>query len=370
MGRYQFELATRADDQELRTILSQIPMPGRISICFQREPSFLDAASVEGDFVQTIVCRDQERRRIVGFGTRSIRHRYVDGVAMPVGYLSSLRVLPEYRSIGLIARGYAYFRELHEDGRASFYLTTIAAGNETAIRVLTSARAGLPHYHPQGDYHTLAIPIRTRRRSGSPCESDEIRSATSNDLPAIVRFVNEEGEKRQWYPRFNADDFRTSGGLLRALQTSDILLAERRGDLVETLAVWDQHSFRQSVVNRYDTALKYARPVYNLLATLRRTAKLPRRGDPFRYVLGALCLIRNDDTSVFQSLLAASLARTAKGPADYLLLGMHESDPLVPLASRLAAQSYVTHLYAVAFGRDNAPKGIALRPVHLEIGTL
>ena len=55
--------------------------------------------------------------RIIGFGCRSLRDVYINGEARTVGYLSSLRVLPAYRNIGLVARGYAFFRRLHrEDG--------------------------------------------------------------------------------------------------------------------------------------------------------------------------------------------------------------------------------------------------------------
>lgn len=113
MSRFEFDLATRADDAELRAILAATPMPGRISVSFRREPSFFAAAGVEGPFHQVVVCRDRQQNRIAGFGCRSVRQRYVNGRPTPVGYLSGLRALPEYRGLGLVARGYRYFRELH-----------------------------------------------------------------------------------------------------------------------------------------------------------------------------------------------------------------------------------------------------------------
>ncbi len=370
MQRYQFELATPDDDEELRMILRQTPMPGRISICFQREPSFFDAAAVEGDVVQTVVCRDTERTRIVGFGTRSIRQRYVDGVATPVGYLSSLRVLPEYRSIGLVARGYAYFRELHEDGRTPFYLTTIAAGNEPAIKILTSGRAGLPSYQPQGDFYTMAFPIHARPRSRSHNGSLAVRVATARDVFSVIQFAREEGRKRQFSPCISAADLEAADGLLRGLGPDDFLIAERRGELVGTLAVWDQQAFRQNIVQRYNAALRYARPMVNAWSWLTGQSILPRPGDPFRCVSGAFCLIRNHNTTVFEELLAAARSQRTDRAAQFLLLGMHESDPLLTIARRAAAQEYLTHLYIVSFERNNAVGATVERPVHLELGTL
>src|SRR5437016_765840 len=137
MSRYQFELATPGDDADLRHVLAATPMDGRISITFRREPSWFAGGVVDGPFRQVVACRDLQTGRIFGFGCRSIRDVYVNGRPEAVGYLSNLRVLPEYRNRGLVARGYAFFRGLHQDGRVPFYLTTIANGNRTALAILT-----------------------------------------------------------------------------------------------------------------------------------------------------------------------------------------------------------------------------------------
>src|SRR5262249_16635498 len=156
MSRFQFELAGPDADADLRHVLASTPMTGRIAVSFQREPSWFGGAVVDGFSRQVVACRDRETGRIFGFGCRSLRHLYVTGQPKVVGYLRGLRVLPEYRVRGLVARGYAFFRRLHEDGRTPYYLTTIAEGNELALRILTSGRSGLPAYHPAGRYHTIA----------------------------------------------------------------------------------------------------------------------------------------------------------------------------------------------------------------------
>src|SRR5262249_31945621 len=102
MSRFRFDLATPADDAELRRVLAARPMPGGIGVGFRRDPSWFAAAVVDGHFRQVVVCRDDERGRMVGFGCRSVRRLYVNGAGTDVGYLSSLRVLPEYRNIGLV----------------------------------------------------------------------------------------------------------------------------------------------------------------------------------------------------------------------------------------------------------------------------
>src|SRR5207248_343014 len=153
VSRYRFELAGPADDADLRRVLAETPMAGRVAVTFRRDPSYFSAPEVDGHCRQVVAAREVETGRLVGFGSRSLRRLYVNGGPREVGYLSSLRLLAGHRNRGLVARGYAFFRGLHGDGRAPLYLTTIAEGNELAVRTLTSGRAGLPAYHDAGRYH-------------------------------------------------------------------------------------------------------------------------------------------------------------------------------------------------------------------------
>jgi len=105
MSRYRFELATPADDGELRAVLAATPMPGSIAVSFHREPSYFGAAVVDGRFRQTLAARDQQTRRIVGVASRSVGPRYVNGQPADVGYLSGLRVLEGHRGLGMLGRG-------------------------------------------------------------------------------------------------------------------------------------------------------------------------------------------------------------------------------------------------------------------------
>ncbi len=86
MSRFRFELATPADDADLRQILAATPMPGRIAVSLRREPSWFAAAVVDGHFRQVVACRDLATRRLVGFGCRSVRRLYVNGLPTDVGY--------------------------------------------------------------------------------------------------------------------------------------------------------------------------------------------------------------------------------------------------------------------------------------------
>jgi hypothetical protein len=384
MSRYRFGLATSDDDGDLRKILAATPMEGPIAVGFRREPSWFAGAVVDGRCRQVIACRDLQTGRIIGFGCRSIREVYVKGGPGVVGYLSSLRVLPEYRNLGLLARGYAALRKLHADAQVPCYLTTIAAGNRTALNILTSGRAGLPTYHPAGAYHTIAVAIPRRKKRTSKQYTNPkrkrgrtatIRSASKEDLPQLLHFWATVGPRREFFPRLEPNDFLSPDGMMRGLSFDQLLLAEKDDRLVGTLAAWDQHSYRQSVVSAYHGGLGQFRWLYNMGSWFLSRPSLPRPGDAFRYFMGALPVVVKDQENVFAALLETLLDRMAGGPCTHFLLGLHEADPLLRIAQCYQVACYLTHLFLVSWpdedsSAEEARLALDGRVPYLEAGSL
>jgi hypothetical protein len=373
MSRFVFELATPADDEPLRDLLAATPMEGSISVAFARQPSYFAAAEVDGTMVQVGIARDRDSGRIIGMGSRATSLRYVNGQPVCVGYLSGLRLRQAYRGqAGLLARGYRFLHQLHEDRRAKYYLTTIAEDNNVAMRLLTSGRAGLPVYHPWGSFHTFAIAAGRVAINGAVRHRPvDIQPACASDRDAIVRFLNEHGPSRQFFPVYEAIDLFSGRGLLRGLSCDDLLLARRNGEIVGTLGCWNQRGFKQVIIHGYHGWLRAMRPVYNTWATIRGRPTLPGAGSILPLNLTAIPVVRADDPDVFRQLLNATLCRMAKHGEPLLLIAFHEADPLFPIARQDAGREYGTKLYIV-YWPDDVPDLEALkqRVPYLELGGL
>jgi len=371
MNPLRCELARSQDDAELRQVLAATPMPGRVPVSFRREPSFFAAADVEGDFHQTLVVRQSAGERIVALGSRSVRRRFINGIAMPIGYLGGLRVLSEHRSGLVLARGYRFLRGLHGDRRTQIYLTTIAEGNDTALSVLTTGRAGLPHYDFYGNYLTAVIPLKRRPRAASAPAGIAIRSATADDLPRLCQFLDGIGPTRQFFPCYRESDWFNQAATFRGLQARDLLLAWRGDEIVGSLGAWDQSSFRQIVVEEYGAGLAWSAPIYNGWAKLQGLAELPKAGEAWRFLTGALPIVAANDRQIFAALLEFLLMRSAGSGHSHLLVGMHERDPLLDVVKGFQAEAYVTRCY-LAYWDDGAcfRQQIDGRPPYLELGCL
>src|SRR5579871_2587242 len=85
----EFAVATQADDPEIRRLLRENPIPGRISLSLEREQDYFADARVPGEIRQTVIAR--ENRRIVCVGSCAVRQRFINGEPRCVGYLGGLR---------------------------------------------------------------------------------------------------------------------------------------------------------------------------------------------------------------------------------------------------------------------------------------
>jgi len=363
--RFEFSLAGEAEDEELRDLLRRIAMPGNITLSFQREPSFLLAEQAGSIASQVMVCKDRTKDQIVGMGSRSIRDVYIDGKPARVGYLSMLRGVPEARGNIALARGYRYLRELHADGAVPYYFTTILDDNSEAKNLLTSARGGLPVYKPLAQLITYLIPLRRFRFSKSA--SDAVSRADQHQLSESITFLQQWNSRYQFAPVYTLADILGQSKLLPAFCPEHFYVYQERGEIRGTLGVWDQQSFKQTVVTAYSRNMQLLRPFYNLYAAITGNPGLPPTGAKIR-LLYASCL--SGGQSVFEALLNQVRADWSGKGYDYLSLGVCADNPIAQIASRYATQRISSTVYIVYWQDESVMLPEADRLVHVEIATL
>ena len=349
-------------------MLRNTSMGGQVTVTFQREPSFFAAAAVEGGNQDVLTVRDAESNRLVGLGVCSVRDRYVQGRPQCVGYLSALRILPEFRSFGLLCRGYRALRELPLVKSASFHVTTVAEGNQRAIDLLTSGRVGLPFYDYLGRYFTFALSLRPQR---GDWHGIEVRPATTDDRDMIVPFLNSEGRTVNLFPCYGAADFFQPDATFKNLSPESISLAFRGGALAGVMGAWDQSRFRQVVVESYDPLRRFMRPAYNAWARIRGMPTFPPAGHATKHLFAALPVIRGGEASIASALIGHLKHQSSRRQHTTLMIGAFERDPLCSWLKRQAVFSYVTRVYVVSWDRNSAAlQQLADQNLYLELGCL
>lgn len=334
-GQLIFSEAEPADDAEIRALLRRTPMGGQVAICFLQEPDYFAESNLLSGTHRTLVGR--QNGRMVSIGSCSFRERFVNGAVRKVGYLKTLRLDPSVAGrFDILRRGYEAFRELVHVEAPEFLFTSIAADNTKALRFLERGLPGMPKYHFISDYTTLLIAVRDRSR---------VAESSAVELRKVAQLLNRSSMKNQLAPVWSAEE-------LRSLEEAGL----RREDFIvrgnDCMALWDQRSYRQTVIQAYSGISPYRRFFLNMLAGLAGYSGLPKPGEVLP--LGFLSHCNTDmPESTFAEMLPEMLARAARRGLKFVVYGGCPADArLSYLKSRYVTQELRTKLYTVSWEKD------------------
>jgi hypothetical protein len=364
----EIDLATAADDIAIRGLCRREAIPGKITVRYEREPDFSLGCRVTGDEFQVVVARDRGDGEVVGVACRSTRELFVNGMPQRLGYLGQLRVDQRFRGRWLVSRGFSMLKELHEQDPVPAYLVSIVGGNHEAEEVLVrKARRSFPAFHWVADFNTLAISLgRTER----PLDIGvEISAGSSDQICEIVRFLQEHGKHRQFFPVWTEDSFDKLASL--GLRIEELRIVRRNGEIAGIAGLWDQSGYKQTVIQQYSGWLRAAAPFYNFGAPWMGHATLPRPGAKVRSVYAAFVCIADDQLQIFSALLRELYNLARSRAFEYLLIGLDARDPLLAIARKYSHVPYPSRLFLAEWpngGRFH--EQLERRTAYVDIATL
>jgi hypothetical protein len=276
-----------------------------------------------------------------------------------------LRSVPEARGNITLARGYKYIRTLHADSVVPYYFTTILDENTYAKTLLTSARAGLPIYRPVARLLTYLVPLRRnrfRRSVGNPVSRIE-----QHQLPEAVTFLQRWSSQHQLAPMYTVEDLLGQSNLLPGFYQENFYVSQEAGKVNGTLGVWDQQSFKQTVVAAYSRKMQFIRPFYNVYASLTGNAGLPQIGAHIKVLYAAFL---SGGENAFEALLNRVRVDWSGKGYDYLSVGVCEDSRLSAIATRYATQQISSTIYLVYWQGTSVSLPEMSLPVHIEVATL
>jgi hypothetical protein len=348
-SRVRFDVAGEADDPEIRCLLRENPMAGRISVSLTREPNFFADHGVPGETKQTIVAR--ENGRLVCVGGCTIRQRFVNGEPRRVGYLGGLRLDTRLGGrFDILRRGYEFFRELQTAAPAEFYFTSIASDNERARAFLERGLPGMPSYEFVGEFVALLIP--TARRKGAKPRFGDLSEA--NLGKELVTSPNQHNASFQFAPCWSLDELAAFQQL--GLNPADFTIVRAHGKVTAAGALWDQRSFKQTIIEDYAPWLRLLRPAINAFATVSGGPRLPAVGNTLANAYVSHLVIPIDETDELAELITELCVMAARRRVEFLTLGFASDDPrLTVLRRRFRAREYRSRLYVVRWPGIGGP---------------
>jgi len=373
-AEFEVRLGTRADEPDIRALVGSVAMPGDVAIRFEREPDYFLGTTIMGDPCDVVVARRRGDDALAGIACRGEQSAYVRGEPTRVGYLGQIRIAPWARGRGLVTRGARLLRERMPPGMLSFGV--IARENPRAARALAGPRlpAGV-RVARVGGLTTCAIVLRPGRGARGRAPRGrvapggiEVRPAAAAALADVLAFWEAHGPRRQFFPMTTAEGF-ADGATLRGLRVEDVQVAWRGGRILGTMALWEQSAYKQDVVDAYGPALARLRPAVDLAARLWGARPLTPPGEAIALAFAARVCVADDEPGVMRALLrACAAAAEARGLA-FLMLGLADADPLLPVVRRRPHVTYRSELVALSWSGDPAAR-LDGRVPYVEIATL
>ncbi|MEI6127328.1 MAG: GNAT family N-acetyltransferase [Pseudomonadota bacterium] len=339
---FEISLAAPGDDDELRALYAGSAAGGALSLVYKREPSFFYALDMMGEKSQVLVGRREGR--IIGMGCITFFRAYVQGAPQTIGYLHSLRVVPAFRKSLYLARGYQHLSRLSEDHGVPFYISTVIEDNRAVVRLFQKQRSFMPRYQDRGRYITYVIPFLKKRKRNKRWEIQGVSGSAV--LAGAVDWMQQWGSSRELYPVFDTEVVRDSW--MKSYGLQDILVAHDRGRIVGTLGMWDQRSFKQTVVGGYHGRWRLIKPLYNMLAGMRGASPLPDENKAFKYLFASFPTAANNDPGILRELLEELYERARAQGYAYCVIGLHEQEPLSRALADFFTLPYASRVYRVS----------------------
>ncbi len=363
--RYEIRLARPDDEPAIRALVAATPMPGAVAVRFAREPDYFLGATIMGDPCDVVVLRDRRDGSLAGFGCRAERRAFVNGRESRIGYIGQLRAAAGHRGGWLVQRA---ARWLLETGRADLlYCGVVARENPRARALLVGQRPpGALRWVRLAGLTTCAILLRPRRQTRAA--GLDVGVATPDTLGEVIEFWRGEGRRRQLFPVYAAEDV-LGGRTLRGLSLDDVAVVRRAGSIVGVMAAWDQAAYKQDIVESYGPTLGRLRPAYDLAARVLRAHALTPPGQPIPLSFATAICVADDDPAVMRALVTASAERARAAGKSFLMLGLADRDPLLPVAKGFLHVTYRSDLFVLSWTTDPA-SGLDGRTPYIEIATL
>ena len=353
------------DEPDIRALIGSVAMPGAVAVRFAREPDYFLGASIMGDPCDVLVARHQPGGELAGIACRAENRAFVNGREEKLGYIGQIRIAPEYRGRWLVNTGAEMFRLASPPGL--LYFGVIASDNPRARQLLAGTRppAGLRVRHISG-ITTCAIllrPVKVKHISGI-----DVLPGSAEMMPEIVNFLWENGPNRQFFPAYSLEDF-TGGSRLRGLSPEDFVVVRHDGKIAGVMAVWDQSAYKQDIIDSYGPMLRRLRPIYDFAARLISARPLTPPGQVMPLAFASCICVAGDDPAVMRALLPACVNTAYKHGKAYLMLGLSDGDPLLPLVKRYLHVTYHSDLFALSWS-DGVVDRVDGRVPYIEIATL
>jgi GNAT superfamily N-acetyltransferase len=344
--------AVEGDNEALLALTRSTPMAGSISLRIDRDPDFFALLRLRGEGKVYVAVRGRE---VVGCISAALRIAYVSGVPETVAYVGDMKVHPRFSgtriALRLIQMLEAHLRSVGID----LCFSVVADGNQR-VMPLFEGRLGIPRWASLGRFlvdELIPSPFLGRSRQHG------IESAEADDLPAITMLLDRFHRSRQFSPQLSKDDLARTLSGQREEPFSKMLVARNRGRIVATLSLHDTREVKRNVLIDASASLRCALALLRIAAAPLPGFRVPRIGAPLRVLYARFVACEEGHGQALQALVAMARAEAFRRRFTFLVIGLHERDPLRSLVRGIPRFTFSSLALATSLTRPDRLESLA-----------
>ena len=349
--RVEIREAGEADNEGLLTLTRITPMAGTISLRIDREPDFFALLRLRGKSKVFVAVRG---RQVIGCISVALRTAYISGVPETIAYIGDMKVHPSFSGSLVAVR---LIKALEADMRLAGIDVgfCVAADGNHRVMPLFEGRLGMPRWIPLGRflvYGLLPQPFKSYSKRYL------IDAAQLADIPAITALLDRFHRSRQFAPQLHEDEIAQilSASLEEPFPRAFVARREQR--VVATLTLCDTAPVKRNVLLNAPASLKGALALLRVAAAPFPGFHVPRMGQAVRLLSARYATCEDGHRAGLEALVARGRAEAFRHRFTFLMLGLHERDPLRSLVRRIPRFTFSSLALATSLGN---PQGLEKR---------
>lgn len=171
-----------------------------------------------------------------------------------------------------------------------------------------------------------------------------VRNASLEDIPVIVKLLNNEYKQRDFGGIFQVEDFQKSLDK-RALKIEDYFVAlDNKDEIKGVCLAWDCSSFRRTRVMQYSSDFYPVLLAYKALEKFFPMAPFPKKGESFHELTITDYAVENRDVVIMNALLSEIYYRNLNRKFHFMNFASCQSDELLRASKGFWHKDIVSHI--------------------------
>lgn len=341
-NKYALELANETDNEGIYDVFDAGHFDGGLSVKYMRSHKPLSSFKADGEDIKILIIRDLEHHRIIAVGGAVIRKEYINGEVKKCGYLTGLKIHPEYqKKIRFIPEAYRFLRENTSD--CDFFYTTILDDNKNTIKLLEKGHRNMPKYHYLGHYTTFCF------HGGK-----NLLELEENNLSGFETLLK---------THFRSYSFTPVDYNLKGFGEKTFYSIRNGDEILACCFVGNQQETKQYYMNAYGGIYRF---ISRLPTQWFGYPKFPKQNSNIHYGTVSYLYVKNNDKRLCSDFLR-TVAK--KSGFSLLLWGCLDTHPLYQALTHMKTVPYGSRLYTVTW--ENTPQVSAdLSRIGVEVALL